>query len=142
MKNDKEFEYVDKALEQFGKIVSENNHFDKTVDDIYKLTESMIADGPKVSQEIIIEYQSYIQEMLLIREKYKDCYDMLAKKTEEQVVRNEYASSGECIHRGFYCPSPVLDKLVGGCNRGKKLNKPRANSRKYFKYYFNDRNYG
>ncbi len=140
MKKDNEFEYVDNALEQLGNIVFENNDFDKTMDDIYKFTESMIADFPKVSPEIIIEYQSYIQTMLLMREKYKDCYDKLIQQTEEQAIRNEYASGGECIHRGFYCPSPVLDKLVGGCNRGKKINKPRANSRYYYKYYINDKN--
>lgn len=139
MKRDKEFEHVDKALEQFGKIVSENNDFDKIVDDIYKLTEGIIADGSKVSQEIIIEYQSYIKELLLVREKYKDCYDLLLKQTEEQAVRYEYARGGECIHRGFYCPSSVLDKLIGGYNRGKKINKPRSISHNFYKYYFNDK---
>lgn len=140
MKQDNDFEYLDNALEQFGKIVSENNDFDEMKEDIYKLTKSMIADFPKVSQEIIIEYNAYIQTMLLNRGKYKDCYDKLIQQTEEQTVRNEYASGGECIHRGFYCPSPVLDKIVGGFNRGKKINKPRANSCNYYKYYINDKN--
>ena len=40
-------------------------------------------------------------------------------------VRKEYARGGEVIHRGYYCPSPVLDKIVGNCKRGKLIKTPR-----------------
>ena len=37
------------------------------------------------------------------------------------VVRTEYARGGETIHRGYYCPSPVYDIIVGGASRGRLL---------------------
>ena len=44
---------------------------------------------------------------------------------ENNVVRKEFSRGGECLHRGFYCPSPVIDIVVGGCKRGKLIKKPK-----------------
>ena len=50
-------------------------------------------------------------------------FDLAA--AEKNVVRKEYCRGGECLHRGFYCPSPVFDIVVGGCKRGKLINRPK-----------------
>lgn len=135
-----EFENVDKALELFGKIISDHNDFNTQTDELYKLTQSMTANILKVSSKIMDEYQGYIRTLLSLNDKYKDHFDELVKQTLKQTVRYDYASGGESIHRGYYCPSPVLDKLIGGYNRGKKIQKPRMNAPHYYKYYFDDCN--
>jgi hypothetical protein len=140
MSQNNNFESVDNALEMFGKIVSENDDFDTQMEEMHKLTESLIANIPKVSSDILNEYQGYISTVLSMRDKYKDHYDEQEQQTLKQTVRNEYASGGESLHRGYYCPSPTLDKLVGGLNRGRRLQKPRSNSHYYYKYYFDDNN--
>ena len=54
---------------------------------------------------------------------------------EKNVVKKEFSRGGECLHRGFYCPSPVLDIVIGGCKRGKLIKKPRKTPD--FEYWFN-----
>ena len=39
------------------------------------------------------------------------------------VETEQYSRGGETIYRGYYCPSTVLDIIVGGANRGKLLNR-------------------
>ena len=43
-------------------------------------------------------------------------------------VRFEYAAAGD-IHRGFYCPSPVLDIVIGNVHRGRILKRVTARSK-------------
>lgn len=54
--------------------------------------------------------------------------DLYARKEELQAhcdaatVRKEYAS-GSTLYRGFYCPSPVYDLIVGNTHRGRILKR-------------------
>ena len=54
--------------------------------------------------------------------------DLYARREELQAhcdaatVRKEYASCST-LHRGFYCPSPVFDLIVGNTHRGKLLKR-------------------
>ena len=50
----------------------------------------------------------------------KTC-NTIYKDLLNDVVRTEYARGGETIHRGYYCPSPVYDIIVGGASRGRLL---------------------
>lgn len=70
--------------------------------------------------------------------RYKDKIDFYFKLAEKNVVKKEYSRGGECIHRGFYCPSPLLDTIVGNCNRGKLLQ--RINKMPDYEYWFNSDN--
>ena len=45
------------------------------------------------------------------------------REAEKRVQSVRYGRGGECIHRGFYCPSIVEDIVVGNCNRGKILQR-------------------
>ena len=53
----------------------------------------------------------------------------------QQAVRIEYSSYGG-LHRGLYCPSLVLDLIVGNITRGKKWSRPSSKSKNYFVYGF------
>ena len=52
---------------------------------------------------------------------YKKTCSTIYKDLLNDVVRTEYARGGETIHRGYYCPSPVYDIIVGGASRGRLL---------------------
>lgn len=59
---------------------------------------------------------------------YNRCIKQLSNSlgmAEKNVVRKEFSRGGECLHRGFYCPSPILDIVIGGCKRGKLLKQLR-----------------
>lgn len=53
-----------------------------------------------------------------------------------QPSRIEKGIGGETIHRGFYCPSLILDIVVGGCKRGRIAK--RKNAKTSYTYYFDD----
>ncbi|MBQ8403814.1 MAG: hypothetical protein IJX55_05260 [Clostridia bacterium] len=53
------------------------------------------------------------------------------EKNEAKVVRREYASGGECIYRGFYCPSKIADIVVGNVKRGRILKRVKGSKPNY-----------
>ncbi|MCI7804092.1 MAG: hypothetical protein MR503_03325 [Oscillospiraceae bacterium] len=83
-----------------------------------------------------------LNSFLKKREEAQQIYNRCSKQllssftvAEKSVVRKEFSRGGECLHRGFYCPSPVLDIVIGGCKRGKLIKKPRKTPD--FEYWFN-----
>lgn len=57
----------------------------------------------------------------------------------DRVVSYRYSRDGEVLHRGFLCPSPIEDIVVGNCNRGREVKKTAANEKKItFEYGFSD----
>lgn len=68
---------------------------------------------------------------------YNHCSKQLLSyftEIEKRVVKKEFSRGGECLHRGFYCPSPVLDIVIGDCKRGKLIKNPRKTPD--FEYWF------
>lgn len=57
---------------------------------------------------------------------YWNSFDKLNQLFDEAELTKEYGRGGLCIHRGFYCPSPVMDIMIGGCDRGYLVKKPRS----------------
>ena len=56
------------------------------------------------------------------------------------VVREELAAGADSyLHRGTYCPSPVIDLLVGNYHRGRILKRPSSRSRISHRYLFDDK---
>ena len=47
----------------------------------------------------------------------------LRELAEKSAVRKEYSNNENGIYRGYYCPSPVDDLIIGGCRRGKLLKR-------------------
>ena len=61
----------------------------------------------------------------------------LKHKADQNIVLEEYSTGGEVLHRGFYCPSPIMDVVTGNCNRGKLLRRVTQRSKPSYKYGFN-----
>lgn len=54
----------------------------------------------------------------------KEEHEERMQKCKELVNTYQYAVGGELLHRGYYCPSPVKDIVMGNCNRGKRIKHP------------------
>lgn len=61
------------------------------------------------------------QELLSLYREYEPCYDKLFDYAQSAICSTEYGRGGEFFHRGYYCPSPILDIIVGNANRGKLI---------------------
>ena len=56
---------------------------------------------------------------------------------ETDIVHRQYASGCKYLHRGFYAPSPVIERVVVGVKRGKLLKRLSARCKPSFEYGFN-----
>ncbi len=63
-------------------------------------------------------------------------YEQKFKEFSKNVVRKEYSVGGNCIHRGYFCPSLIYDIVIGGVNRGKLLKRVQKNSKPTYEYGF------
>lgn len=54
--------------------------------------------------------------------KYRASFDELNESLKNNDFTREHAQGGQTLHRGFYCPSPVIDIIVGGCDRGRLVH--------------------
>ena len=88
------------------------------------------------------EYQAHCQHFSLECERLETiAQNLYARKEglrahcEAATVRKEYAS-GSTLHRGFYCPSPTYDIIVGNTKRGKLLKRLTAVSKPSHEYGF------
>ena len=75
-----------------------------------------------------MDYTKYLSDcdrIGAIGEAYHDCLEDTYQKVQQEVTRLEYGIIGDNshIHRGYYCPSPVLDIVVGGVKRGRVSKK-------------------
>lgn len=59
---------------------------------------------------------------------------------KQAVVRWEYAAGCRFLHRGFYCPSLILPRVLKGAKMGKVLKRITSRSNPCFEYGFNDAN--
>ena len=67
----------------------------------------------------------------------KDNYQNVFNQIEKTVVRREQATGGACMHRGYYCPSIVMDIIVGNINRGRLIKRLKTQKINYT-YGFDD----
>lgn len=135
-------EFMNQVNQQFAKLtefITETQDYDLMCNELQKMTHDMMQHMPECKIEVINEYQNYIDEMLSIADNYKSAYQKLDDEMKQNTRQLEYSSGGECIHRGYHCPSPILDRVVGGCKRGKRIKRVTANSKNYYIYHYNDR---
>jgi hypothetical protein len=52
------------------------------------------------------------------------------------IAHKKYGVGGECLHRGYYCPSIIEDIVSGNISRGRLLSRPPAQKPASFTYYF------
>lgn len=69
-------------------------------------------------------YESIYQEINDLLAQYHDTLPSLYRTLREQAAAWQYARAGVTLQRGYYCPSPVYDLVVGGANRGRLLKSP------------------
>lgn len=94
----------------------------------------------QIDQEKLKKFKGIISELVSIRNEYEEQLHRFRTLTEKEIVNVQYSEGGETIHRGYYCPSPVLDLIVGGLKRG-KLYKRKPDFGKYsYEYCFDSNN--
>lgn len=57
-------------------------------------------------------------------------------QAETRIVSREFSSGGDMLHRGFYCPSMVLDVIAGNAKRGKLIFPSRHRQTPTYTYGF------
>ena len=69
-------------------------------------------------------YEGIYREINDLLAQYRDVAPALYRGARERVAAWQYARGGVTLQRGYYCPSPVYDLVVGGANRGRLLKSP------------------
>ena len=77
------------------------------------------------------------QRLFDLYAKYLYSYDELRKKALAETCYREYSKGGEGTHRGYYCPSPVIDLVIGNVSRGRLLKRRPVVNYDYI-YYLNE----
>ena len=78
-------------------------------------------------------------ELVEIVRPYQDQFQTLLQKCTRDVVSYQYATGGAVMHRGVYCPSPVLD-IYTNVKRGRLLSDIKSKAKRSFKYGFDIHN--
>lgn len=60
------------------------------------------------------KYQFALEQLRPYLDDLVSAFDTMSKS----VVRYQYARGGTNNHRGYYCPSPIRDIVIGNCHRG------------------------
>lgn len=71
-----------------------------------------------------------------IAEQYHEECKSIYNRLKSEAIREEFSVGGEKLHRGYYCPSPIFDIVVGNVNRGKLLKRLTARIKPVYKYSF------
>ena len=74
-------------------------------------------------------------ELLALFDEYRDRYSLLESSVERQSLAPQYGTVST-IPRGYYCPSLVMDILIGGAKRGKVSAKPSKAETAPFVFWF------
>lgn len=86
---------------------------------------------------LCIQEQEIYNQLLVKGCQYLRNIDLIMQDTRHNTVRVECSVKGN-MHRGVYCPSPVLDLFVGGLSRGCILQKASKSSKITHKYGFDE----
>ena len=79
-----------------------------------------------------MDYKEELLVSLFIE--YKGKFEWLNQTIGAGNFTEEYARGGCTVHCGFYCPSPVIDIIIGGSDRGHLVQRNRSN--KPFDYVY------
>ncbi|MEW9673817.1 hypothetical protein [Ammoniphilus sp. 3BR4] len=103
-------------MDEFEKMMAE---FDEWAVD----AKEQIKESGRIDPVILDAFIKIIAELVSIKHEYADRLPQLRAAAAEKIVRVTYSKGGEAIHRGFYCPSPVQDLIIGGLKRGRLYKK-------------------
>ena len=85
-----------------------------------------------------MKYEKDIEKLRSLYYDYRESYERLYEEFKSSRTKQEYCRGGEVLHRGYYCPSPVLDIVIGRGNRGRLVKHPRKNTLYDYIYYKNE----
>lgn len=80
-------------------------------------------------------FTKILEELKEMAEFYSLAYPEFIETTKKNTVSVRYAQGGDCVHRGIFCPSPVLNMLAG-CNQGVEIASPDQATADFYKYRF------
>jgi hypothetical protein len=103
-------------MDEFEKMMAE---FDEWLVD----AKAKIKASGRINPSRFNDFVNIIADLVSIKQEYADKLPHLRAAAEENIARLAYSKGGEAIHRGFYCPSPVQDLIIGGLKRGRLYKK-------------------
>ena len=81
-------------------------------------------------------FQAECDRLAAIAQSLLERKDQIKEACEANTVRREFASQSRYLHRGFYCPSPVLDRIIRSAKRGRILKRITSASKPTHEYGF------
>ncbi|MEH6949139.1 hypothetical protein V7068_19130, partial [Bacillus sp. JJ634] len=98
--------------------------FERMLAELQQLAEEEIKKSNiHFDKDKLSDFNKIILELIATRNEYEDKLSQLRTSTEQAITKFEYLKGGETIHRGYYCPSPILDLIVGNAKRGRLLKR-------------------
>ena len=127
---DEVFERLVLMTEKHG--ADDNGLWDDTETLIWELRNKseIVIDRDKISN-----FSSIIDELRLVADRHRNSLDEFNAITQN-APKVSYCVQSKYMHRGCYCPSPMLDLLIDNVRRGKSAEKLPKAKKGYYKYYF------
>jgi hypothetical protein len=113
------------------KIDFKDDERNKLYQDFLKQTETY----SKIAEDKI---KTALNRLDSIFKEYQSNCKSLYEKLTDKIYRKEYAVKGENLHRGYYCPSPIDDIIIGNAPRGKILKRVTSRSKPRYEYDFDE----
>lgn len=86
-----------------------------------------------IDNEKIKAFIDIIDDLYSLAEKYNGRLNEFSIPIHT-IAELSYCTQAKYIHRGCYCPSPVIDLLIGNTKRGKVTKKLPKTKKEYYKY--------
>lgn len=105
-----------------------------------KLSDFNIGETPVSCEKLEAqkEFKAECDRFTSIAKEYLPVCKKLYSDSIPQIARKDYATGGELLTRGYYCPSPIRDIVIGNCNRGKLLKRVTSHSKPAYEYCFDE----
>jgi hypothetical protein len=117
------------------------DEFERMLEEMRQLTIDRSKNSNiQIDSEKLNQFKVIISDLVSFRNKYEEKLPQLRIEAEKEIVKVEYSKGGETIHRGYYCPSPVLDLIVGGLKRGKLFKRKPDFGRYSYEYGYDTNN--
>lgn len=87
-------------------------------------------------QQLCQHFTAECNRLSLTAQRLFSRIDAVKATCQAQTVRQELAVQCRYAHRGFYCPNPVYELIIGNSRRGKILKRPSATSKPVYEYGF------
>lgn len=115
------------------------DEFDKMMAEMHEAFAETLTELKKLHHfdpAVLNAFKEDVAELINIKHIYANKRSQLRSKAEKEIVRLEYSKGGETIHRGYFCPSPVFDLIVGGAKRGRLYKRKPAPGKYTYEYGF------